>query len=151
MNIGSLPGANIDIASLKAIRDEKAAQLFKATDTDKSGGINIAEFTKALESKKVNEAKNADKPPLEEIFARLDIDNSGEITKAELKNAKPPSPGNNLTPATFSSLLQIQEEAQDVANNSPYKKLIETASNNQDTASDLVDQLLNSLIKADEE
>lgn len=144
MSIGGIPGGTFDLTSLKALRYEKGLELFKNSDIDKSGGISFSEFQKAHEVNplgSLSQAKNTDQASLEEIFAHLDTDENGEIGLSEFKDAKPPAPGGNFAPDTLASLLQLQEKSAET----PYQKLLETASNKQDTNSDLLDGLLKTL------
>jgi hypothetical protein len=148
MSIGGISGGTFDLTSLKALRHEKGLELFKKNDTDKSGGISISEFQKAHETNPLaplSQAKNTDQASLEEIFAHLDADGNGEIGIKEFRDAKPPAPGGNFAPDTLASLLQLQEKSSE----NPFQKLVETASNKQDTNSDLLDGLLKTLSSED--
>lgn len=145
MSVSGISSGAFDLSSLKALRLEKGAELFNKNDTDKSGGISIGEFQAAQNASALSQAKNSDQASLEEIFSHLDEDGSGEVTAKEFLNAKPPAPGGNFAPDTLSSLLQLQEQGPE----DPYQKLLETASNKQDTSSELLDGLLKSLTSDD--
>jgi len=75
----------------------KRAEHFKAADTDASGGLSLAEF-KVMHEKRMammkehlgdryNEEWAAKMPSAEGIFAKIDADESGEITKEEMREA----------------------------------------------------------------
>lgn len=144
MSLNAISSGTFDLASIKALRHEKGLELYKNNDTDKSGGISFVEFQKAHEASPfapLSQAKNTDPASLEEIFSHLDKDGNKEITLQEFHDAKPPIPGGSFAPDTLASLLQSQEKSSE----NPYQKLIETASNKQDTNSDLLDGLLKTL------
>lgn len=86
-------------------RQGNGAERFKAADTDGDGSLSLAEFT-AVHAKRVEamkakiqekrgegkgkrgerpEGEGAAKPSVEAIFAKLDTDNSGGLSPAEMK------------------------------------------------------------------
>ena len=136
MSIGSINSAIPDFAALRDRIQERGAEKFKSADTDASGGLSIEEFEKLAASRQVNQANSADKPSPADIFAKLDRDGDGELTKSEFKEGlqERTDKFSKVAPNLISVLLQAQEQ-----NTAGEKKV------------DLIGQLVDSIITDPEE
>ncbi|GFR64895.1 calmodulin [Elysia marginata] len=63
--------------------DQDIAQMFMAVNTDNNDTISWEEFSSALFARDIKEVTRAE---LEETFKKLDKDNSGKLSREEVKN-----------------------------------------------------------------
>lgn len=150
--IGGASSSAIDFSAMRAEMKERMDAKFEATDTDKSGGISLEEF-KVSHAERVSETANSagsDNP--EELFSLLDADGDGELTATDRE--KTGQPGGQFSPESFMALLGIQEQSGDrppppppggKGGSDPLSELLETVDDSDDSESDLVAELLETL------
>ncbi|WP_419905000.1 EF-hand domain-containing protein [Kiloniella sp.] len=96
-------------------------QMFQTADTNGSGGLNVDEFASLLEQKPKETGRASGTKDTTELFASIDLDNSGELTQEELQSFHQDRMGHQertggRPPAGMMSnsmqdiLLQLQEE-----------------------------------------
>lgn len=130
MSIDSISGSIPDFSALRERLQERISEKINGADTDGSGGLSIEEFSQLAENRPVNPAKSADKPSIEEIFARLDADQSGEITKAEFKSAaEQAKPFGQFSGNLAAVLLSAQEKGEQVETTDLLGQLLDAIGN----------------------
>ena len=134
MTIGGISGSQPDFLAMRAKMDERMSARFVSNDADQNGGLSFDEFSQAHANRAegrggvggprpgghhggsggAESISETDKVTLvENLFAKLDTDENGEITEEEIKAArppKPPAPHGNFSNDMMSMLLSAQEE-----------------------------------------
>lgn len=158
--IGSASSSGIDFSAMRAEMKERMDARFEATDTDKSGGISLEEFKVEHAERASGTANSAGSDNPEELFSQLDVDGDGELTATDREQAGPP--GGHFSPESFMALLGIQEQSGSQEQSGkgpppppppggsgeasdPLSELLSAVEDSDDTESNLIDELLETL------
>ena len=118
MPIGGLSGGTPDYSNMRARMQEMISEKFQSGDADQNGSLSLKEFTKLHADRPHGPGgpeQSAGIPPrAEEIFARIDQNEDGQINEEEFLAGKPPAPQGQFSSDALDLLLGLQELASDL-------------------------------------